>query len=183
MCESGVFGAAQRCIAPSGVNSIGDPITTDSAIAVVQLQGLPCGRSASSPPFPEPAPFKPGNAVFRYLRRDVLTVRSDMLAGQHHLRHLRCAAHGLSRLEAPRTGYGGGWRLSAKPAQATVESPNRRTRDRSALEALELSSSPDHCVLSFLRPVDPAQRTRYSQGTPHHIAFPLASKPYNAKEG
>ncbi len=76
-CVRGVYLVPRSDIAPSGVNSIGDPITTDSDIAVVQLQQCrPVVPQLAEDP--EAAPYKPGSAVFRYLRRDVLTVRSDM---------------------------------------------------------------------------------------------------------
>ncbi len=77
-CVKAVYFVPRSGIAPSGFNSIGDPITTDSAIAVVELKNCHAvvPQLASDP---EPAPFKPGNVVFRYLRRDVLTVRSDLL--------------------------------------------------------------------------------------------------------
>jgi hypothetical protein len=76
-CVRAVYLVPRSNIAPSGVNSIGDPITTDSSIAVVQLQEC----HAAVPQLaedPEAAPYKPGNVVFRYFRRDILTVRSDM---------------------------------------------------------------------------------------------------------
>jgi hypothetical protein len=76
-CVKGAYLVPRSGIAPSGFNNIGDPITTDSAIAVVELKDChPVVPQLASDP--EPAPFKPGNAVFRYLRRDVLTVRSDL---------------------------------------------------------------------------------------------------------
>jgi hypothetical protein len=77
-CVRAVYLVPRSNIAPSDVNSIGDPIITDSNIAVVQLQEC----HAAVPELaedPEAAPYKPGSVVFRYLRRDVLTVRSDML--------------------------------------------------------------------------------------------------------
>jgi len=76
-CVQSVYVVPRRDVAPSGFNSIGDPITTDGAVAVVQLQECHAAvpQLASDP---EPAPFKPGNAVFRYFRREVLTVRSDI---------------------------------------------------------------------------------------------------------
>jgi len=76
-CVHGVYLVSRSGIAPSGVNSIGDPITTDSDIAVVQLQEC----HAVVPELaedPEPAPYKPGTKLFRYFRRDILTVRSDI---------------------------------------------------------------------------------------------------------
>ena len=58
-------------------NSTGDLVTTDGAVAVVELKecqpmvpGLPSGNAT--------AQFRPGNHVFRYLRRQILTFRSDI---------------------------------------------------------------------------------------------------------
>ena len=76
-CLRAVYLVPRSSIAPSGFNSIGDPVTTDSAIAVVQLQECHAAvpELASDP---EAAPYKPGNSLFRYVRREVLTVRSDI---------------------------------------------------------------------------------------------------------
>jgi LssY C-terminus len=76
-CVNAVYLVPRRDIAPSELNSIGDPVTTDGSIAVIQLQECHAAvpQLASDP---QPAPFKPGNAVFRYFRRDVLTLRSDI---------------------------------------------------------------------------------------------------------
>jgi len=58
-------------------NANGDLVRTDGSIAVVQLQdcnpvvpGLAAGSSSAN--------FKPGNHVFRYLRREILIFRSDI---------------------------------------------------------------------------------------------------------
>ncbi len=76
-CVRAVYLVPRRNIAPVGINATGDAVKTDGSIAVMELQdchaAVPELASDSAP-----APFKPGNAVFRYLRRDVLTVRSDM---------------------------------------------------------------------------------------------------------
>jgi hypothetical protein len=76
-CVQAVYLVPRADIAPSGVNAIGDPLRTDGSIAVVQLQSchavVPELESDAAP-----APFKPGNAVFRYFRREVMTVRSDL---------------------------------------------------------------------------------------------------------
>ncbi len=77
-CVRAVYLVPRSGFSHSDVNSIGDPISTDSNIAMIQLQDC----HAAVPELaedPEAAPYKPGNIVFRYLRRDVLTVRSDML--------------------------------------------------------------------------------------------------------
>lgn len=122
-CVRAVYLVPRGDVAPSGVNSIGDPITTDSAIAVVQLQEC----HAVVPQLaevPEAAPYKPGSVVFRYLRRDVLTVRSDiwraniiyatfdvLRMGFHAWKHRATVA-----AAAP---------AEAKPAQALVVPANR----------------------------------------------------------
>ncbi len=58
-------------------NAVGDVVRTDGSIAVVRLKdcapmhpGLNADSSNSN--------FKPGNHVFRYLRREILTFRSDI---------------------------------------------------------------------------------------------------------
>ena len=58
--------------------------------------------------------------------------------------------------------------------------PDARNRCRSAVSYLLTSRSEP--ILTLLLCID-TRATRYSQGTPHHIAFRSASKPYNAKEG
>ncbi len=58
-------------------NATGDPIRTDGSLAVVELKACqsPDPELATVPP---PAPYKPGNKVFRYFRRQILTFRSDI---------------------------------------------------------------------------------------------------------
>jgi hypothetical protein len=58
-------------------NSTGDLVSTDGALAVVELKecqpmvpGLASGTAATR--------FRPGNRVFRYVRRQILTFRSDI---------------------------------------------------------------------------------------------------------
>ena len=55
------------------LNADGDPIKTDGKLALVQLQD--CSNETSPP---KAKKYKPGNVVFRYLRRQVLTLRSDI---------------------------------------------------------------------------------------------------------
>lgn len=120
-CVRAVYLVPRSDVAPSGVNSIGDPVTTDRNIAVVQLQEC----HAVVPELadvPEAAPYKPGTALFRYLRRDVLTVKSDMFRaniiygtfdvlrmGFHAWRHHETATVAAAK--------------DAKPAQSKVEAP------------------------------------------------------------
>lgn len=58
-------------------NAVGDPVRTDGSVAVVQLQDChpPVPALASTP---TTMAYKPGNTVFRYLRRQLLIVRSDL---------------------------------------------------------------------------------------------------------
>ena len=58
-------------------NSTGDLVSTDGALAVVELkecQPMVPGLAAGN----ETTRFKPGNHVFRYFRRQILTFRSDI---------------------------------------------------------------------------------------------------------
>ncbi len=55
-------------------NATGDPVTTDGKLAVVRLKDC----STPQPATAANGGFKPGNVVFRYLRRQVLTIRSDV---------------------------------------------------------------------------------------------------------
>ncbi len=55
----------------------GDPIRTDGSVAFVQLKDC----QSTTPELAEvsaPAPYKPGNKAFRYVRRQILTFRSDI---------------------------------------------------------------------------------------------------------
>jgi len=76
-CVQAVYLVGRSGVSSVSVNGSGDALKTDGSIAVVQLQDchavVPELESDTAP-----APYKPGNAVFRYLRRDVLTVRSDI---------------------------------------------------------------------------------------------------------
>ncbi len=76
-CVQSVYLQARRAVRSVRENATGDPVETDGAIAVVKLQDChaPVPELASDP---EPAPYKPGSAVFRYFRREILTVRSDI---------------------------------------------------------------------------------------------------------
>ncbi len=123
-CVRTVYLVPRTGIAASGVNSIGDPVTTDSNIAVVQLQQCHAAVPELAD-FPQPVPYKPGSAVFRYLRRDILTVKSDMFRaniiyatfdilrmGFHAWKHRATVAAATS--------------AEGKPAQAMVDSPSRQ---------------------------------------------------------
>ena len=82
------------------LNADGDLVKTDGKVALVQL------RDCSGRAQPVPGKFKAGNRVFRYLRRQVLTFRSDiwranMIYGAFDLvRMLRHAASDLEKRAA-----------------------------------------------------------------------------------
>jgi hypothetical protein len=122
-CVRAVYLVPRSNIAPSTENSIGDPITTDSAIAVLQLQECHAAVPQLAE-FPEPAPFKPGNVVFRYLRRDILTVTSDMFRA-----NIIYATYDVLRMGfhawKHRTPATVAATPNAKPAPALVQSANR----------------------------------------------------------
>lgn len=122
-CVQAVYLVPRSNIAPSDVNSIGDPITTDSDLAVVQLQEC----HAAVPELaddPEAAPYKPGTKLFRYFRRDVLTVRSDMFRA-----NIIYATYDVLRMGFNAWKRRGTVPIAAtsspKPAQAAVVSANR----------------------------------------------------------
>ena len=177
-CVRAVYLVPRSDVARSGVNSIDDPITTDSAVAVVQLHDC----HAAVPQLadvPEAPAFKPGNVVFRYLRRDVLTVKSDMFRANiiyATFDVLRMGFHAWKR----RSGL---WRR-LRPA------PSRLNLWSSLLNENVWPQHPEgfNLVASISRRIfsacpDHHRVVRYSQGTLHHIVFSFASKPYNAKEG
>ena len=76
-CVKSVSYVARPGISTLMQNATGDPMRTDGAVAVVQLQdcqpAVP-GLVASS----STASFKPGNHAFRYIRRQILTFRNDI---------------------------------------------------------------------------------------------------------
>ena len=76
-CVQSVNYVPRPGIATVTQNSTGDLIRTDGYVAVVQLQDchpVVPGLSAS----PSTARFRPGNHVFRYIRREILTFRNDI---------------------------------------------------------------------------------------------------------
>jgi LssY C-terminus len=76
-CVTSVSYVARPRIATMTQNATGDLVRTDGSIAVVQLQDceptVP-GLSADA----SGAKFRPGNHVFRYIRRQILTFRNDI---------------------------------------------------------------------------------------------------------
>jgi hypothetical protein len=76
-CVKAVHLVARPRMANIRQNSTGDLVSTDGALAVVELKecqpmvpGLASGTAATR--------FRPGNHVFRYFRRQILTFRSDI---------------------------------------------------------------------------------------------------------
>ena len=77
-------------------NATGDLVRTDGSVAVVQLQDcqpVVPGLAAN----PSTAGFRPGNHVFRYIRREILTFRNDiwranMIYGAYDLGRMAVAA-------------------------------------------------------------------------------------------
>ena len=56
------------------LNATGDPLQTDSRVALIELKDCPSPEVALTPT----TKFKPGNIAFRYVRRQILTFRSDI---------------------------------------------------------------------------------------------------------
>ena len=77
-CVSSVSYVSRRDMPIGTHNATGDLMYTDGAVAVVTLQDCRSDdlESASRP---NANAFRPGNHVFRYIRKEILTVRSDML--------------------------------------------------------------------------------------------------------
>jgi hypothetical protein len=76
-CVQSVSYVARPGIATITQNATGDLMRTDGAIAVVQLQDCqPVVPGLSSSP--TTAGYKPGNYVFRYVRKQILTFRNDI---------------------------------------------------------------------------------------------------------
>jgi hypothetical protein len=76
-CVKAVYLVARPKMANISQNSTGDLVSTDGALAVVELKecqpmvpGLATGSATTR--------FRPGNRVFRYFRRQILTFRSDI---------------------------------------------------------------------------------------------------------
>jgi LssY C-terminus len=74
----------------------GDPVRTDGSLAVVELKAC----QSLTPELAQvntPAPYKPGNKMFRYFRRQILTFRSDIwraniIYGMYDLGHMSFVA-------------------------------------------------------------------------------------------
>jgi len=75
-CVSSVSYIARRDVPTATRNAIGDVMRTDGSVAVVTLQTC----SATEPSLDSTANvYKPGNHVFRFFRRQILTFRNDIL--------------------------------------------------------------------------------------------------------
>lgn len=122
-CIQAVYLVSRTGIAPSGVNSIGDPVSTDSAMAVLQLQDChPVVPELAE--VPEAPTYKPGSAVFRYFRRDVLTVRSDIWRANIIYATFDVLRMGF-RAWKHRATVTAAAPADAKPAEAVIVTPNR----------------------------------------------------------
>ncbi len=128
-CVKAVYLVPRDGLSLVNANGTGDPLRTDGSMAVVQLQDCHAvvPELASDP---TAAPFKPGSAVFRYFRRDVLTVRSDiwraniiygtfdvLRMGFNAWKHRTAVAVAAAPVPAP----------EAKSSQAAVVSANRES--------------------------------------------------------
>jgi len=58
-------------------NATGDAMHTDGALAVITLQDCRPLNAQLDSKLPAKS-FRPGNYVFRYIRRSILTIRNDM---------------------------------------------------------------------------------------------------------
>jgi hypothetical protein len=58
-------------------NATGEFFRTNGEVEVIRVK--PCGADSSGARFSSPRRFKPGSWRYRYLRKEILTVRSDLL--------------------------------------------------------------------------------------------------------
>lgn len=58
------------------LNATGEIFRTDGSLTVVHLK--PCGTDYAGAGFSNAAPYHPSNKVYRYVRKEILTVRSDL---------------------------------------------------------------------------------------------------------
>jgi hypothetical protein len=75
-CVSSVNYISRPQMSTTAHNAIGDSMHTDGSIAVVSLQD--CHPGLQLDPTPKGGNYKPGNVTFRYIRRQILTFRSDI---------------------------------------------------------------------------------------------------------
>ena len=122
-CVKAVYLVPRDGFSAVNENATGDALKTDGSIAVVQLQDCHAVVPELEAISPQ-APFKPGNVVFRYLRRDVLTLRSDIwraniIYGTFDVLRMgfRAWKHRIPVVAAEKD--------HAKPTQAGARPPNR----------------------------------------------------------
>jgi hypothetical protein len=76
-CVEGVSTIARPDMDRIMQNATGEFFRTDGSLMVIRLH--PCQYDPQAPEFSETPRTKPGNRAFRYARRQILTVRSDLL--------------------------------------------------------------------------------------------------------
>jgi hypothetical protein len=76
-CVDGVSTIARPDMDHIMQNATGEFFRTDGSLMVIRLR--PCQFDPQAPEFSEAPRPKPGNKAFRYARRQILTVRSDLL--------------------------------------------------------------------------------------------------------
>jgi hypothetical protein len=76
-CVESVHLIARPAVPTMTQNANGDPVRTDGSLAVVELKNCE-SPSTELAQVSSPEPYKPGNIVFRYFRRQILTFRSDI---------------------------------------------------------------------------------------------------------
>ncbi|MGC2108898.1 MAG: LssY C-terminal domain-containing protein [Candidatus Korobacteraceae bacterium] len=129
-CVQSVSLAPRRGIANISENATGDPVTTDGALAVVELK--PCQPAVPElASAPQSANFKAGNHAFRYFRRQILTFRSDIwraniIYGVYDLGHMSVTAL-RHHPAAPQSAY-----ATAKPSRQ----PSRQIARQHASESM-----------------------------------------------
>ena len=72
-------------------NAVGDAMHTDGSVAVVRLQA--CSATEMRPDSKASGSYRPGNHVFRFFRRQILTLRNDILRA-----NVIYAAYDVSRM-------------------------------------------------------------------------------------
>jgi hypothetical protein len=75
-CVRSVTYVSRSQMSTTARNAIGDAMHTDGSIAVVGLQD--CHPDLQIDSTPKGGSYKPGNITFRYIRRQILTFRSDI---------------------------------------------------------------------------------------------------------
>jgi hypothetical protein len=76
-CVQSVHMIARPGVPTMTQNANGDPVRTDGSLAVVELKNCESPNTELAQVHPNGS-YKPGNIVFRYLRKQILTFRSDI---------------------------------------------------------------------------------------------------------